>query len=37
MEGTIVFAAEAFIQQLSGEPLIRKFDERTSLSLWENR
>lgn len=34
MEGAIIFAGEAFIQELIGEPLVREFDEQTSLSLW---
>lgn len=37
MEDTIIFAGEAFVQELIGEPLVRKFDEQTSLSLWEER
>jgi len=34
MEGAIIFAGEAFVQELIGEPLVREFDEQTSLSLW---
>lgn len=34
MEGAIIFAGEAFVQELIGEPLIREFDEQTSLPLW---
>lgn len=37
MEDTIIFAGEAFVQELIGEPLVRKFDEQTSLSLWAGR
>jgi predicted DNA-binding protein with PD1-like motif len=32
--GGKVFAAEAFFQELSGEPLIRKHDPVTGLYLW---
>ncbi len=33
--GTIIFAAEFFIQELSGEQLIREKDEKTGLPLWK--
>lgn len=31
---TLVFAGEAFIAELRGEPLVREFDQPTGLSLW---
>ncbi len=31
-----VFAAEAFIQELSGEPLVRTHDSTTGLYLWDS-
>ena len=34
--GTIIFAAEFFIQELSGGQLIRKKDEKTGLPLWNH-
>lgn len=33
-EGTIIFASEAYIQELKGEKLVRTYDESTGLSLW---
>jgi predicted DNA-binding protein with PD1-like motif len=35
-EGTIVFASEVCIQVLSGDALVRGFDEVTRLPLWED-
>lgn len=35
MPGTEVFAAEFFIQELTGAKLIRGKDEKTGLPLWE--
>lgn len=35
MPGTIVFAAEAYVRALDGEPPVRVSDERTGLALWE--
>ncbi|MEW5920022.1 MAG: PPC domain-containing DNA-binding protein [Bacillota bacterium] len=35
MSGTIVFAAEANIEELAGPELHRGFDPRTGLPLWE--
>lgn len=32
----LVFAAEAFIQELSGEPLVRMHDSTTGLYLWDS-
>ncbi len=32
-----VFAAELCIQELFGEPLIRKYDSITGLNLWDSR
>jgi predicted DNA-binding protein with PD1-like motif len=32
---TILFAGEIFLQELSGEPLERTYDEKTGLSLWK--
>jgi len=34
MSPTPVFACEAFIMELGGEPLVREFDELTGLTLW---
>jgi len=34
MSPTPVFACEAFIAELGGEPLVREFDEPTGLTLW---
>jgi len=34
MEGNIIFAAEAIITEIPGEPLNRVFDEPTGLKLW---
>lgn len=34
-EGTIVFAAEAYIQELVGREFERVFDPQTKLNLWE--
>jgi uncharacterized protein len=34
MPGTIVFAAEAYVRKLDGEPPVRVPDERTGLALW---
>ena len=34
MSPTLVFAGEAFIVELGGEPLVREFDEPTGLTLW---
>ena len=31
----IVFSAEIYLQELLGEKIERKFDETTSLSLWD--
>ncbi|RLB08278.1 MAG: DNA-binding protein [Deltaproteobacteria bacterium] len=36
MSPTILFAGEALIQELEGEPLERKYDEVTGLFLWRN-
>ncbi|MFW5992067.1 MAG: PPC domain-containing DNA-binding protein [Halanaerobiaceae bacterium] len=33
-EGTIVFAAEVYIQEVKGDKLRRKFDSETELTLW---
>lgn len=35
MPGTIVFAAEFFIQELKGKDLIRQRDPKTGLPLWQ--
>lgn len=35
MPGTIVFAAEAYLRALDGEPPVRVMDEGTGLALWE--
>jgi predicted DNA-binding protein with PD1-like motif len=37
MPGTIVFAAEFFIQELLGEELSRSPDEKTGLPLWPDK
>ncbi len=34
MPGTPVFACEIFIQELLGEPLVRRQDEETGVPLW---
>ncbi len=34
MEGCIIFAGEAFIREVAGEPLNRVYDEATKLFLW---
>ena len=34
MPGTIVFAAEAYVRALDGEPPVRRPDEGTGLALW---
>lgn len=34
MSGTPIFACEIFIQELLGEPLVRRQDEETGLPLW---
>lgn len=34
MPGTEIYAAEFFIQELTGAELIRKLDEQTKLPLW---
>lgn len=34
MPGTPIFACEIFIQELLGEPLVRKKDEETGVPLW---
>jgi predicted DNA-binding protein with PD1-like motif len=34
MSPTIVFAGEAFVVELIGEPLVREPDEQTGLTLW---
>lgn len=34
MSGTIVFAAEAYVRTMDGEPPVRVPDERTGLTLW---
>jgi len=34
MPGSKVFAAEVFVQELVGEPKVRKQDKMTKLSLW---
>jgi len=34
MPGTPIFACEIFIQELLGEPLVRRHDEETGLPLW---
>lgn len=34
MEGCIIFAAEAFLREVKGEPLERVLDEPTKLFLW---
>ena len=36
MEGSVVFAGEAYIDELRGEALHRGYDETTGLPLWEN-
>jgi len=36
MSGTRVYSAEIFIQELSGDPKVRKQDKATQLSLWSN-
>ncbi len=33
-EGTVIYASEAYIQEVKGEKLIRSYDEPTGLSLW---
>jgi len=32
--GTNIYAAEAYIQEFLGKPLIRTYDENTGLNLW---
>ena len=34
-EGTIIFAAECLIEELTGEELHRLYDDTTGLSLWK--
>lgn len=34
-ENTVVFAGEAVIHELDGPDLVREFDEKTGLSLWD--
>ena len=34
MAGTKVFVAEVYIQELVGEPKVRKQDKVTKLNLW---
>lgn len=34
-EGTIVFACECALFELTGDPLKREFDETTGLALWQ--
>jgi predicted DNA-binding protein with PD1-like motif len=34
MPGTIIFAAEYYIKELTGAKLIREFDQETGLNLW---
>jgi len=34
--GTPIFACEIFIQELLGEPLVRKEDEETGVPLWQS-
>ena len=36
MPGAKIFAAEYFIEELTGGELIREADEETGLSLWQN-
>lgn len=36
MAGTKIYSAEIYIQELSGDPKIRKNDKATQLSLWSN-
>jgi len=35
MPGTPIFACEIFIQELLGEPLVRRQDEETGVPLWQ--
>jgi hypothetical protein len=35
-KGTLIFAGEAFIQELNGPVLTRNYDEPTGLNLWHN-
>ena len=35
MSGTPIFACEIFIQELLGEPLVRRQDEETGVPLWQ--
>ena len=36
MAGTRVFSLEVFIQELTGEPKVRKIEKTTQLPLWAN-
>ena len=36
MAGTRTFSSEVFIQELTGDPKVRKMDKATQLSLWSN-
>jgi hypothetical protein len=37
LQGSIIFAAELVITELSGELLVRGYDELTGLPLWQNK